>query len=96
MHRVESADDQNLPVCAHGCLLNPTSISGPVIQYDVMSSSWPADAVKSLKERVSLSNTLVASQNISTGALPSRRFRPIGDAPVSQRNTQAQGSGSGA
>jgi hypothetical protein len=41
-----------------------------------------------VERRVSLSNALVASQNTTIGALPRLSpFRPIGGAPVSQRNT---------
>ena len=52
-HRVEPADDQNLPVCANAAMSSqrPLSLS-PIIQYDVGPSSWPADAVKSLNEGV--------------------------------------------
>jgi hypothetical protein len=54
--------------------------------------------VKSLKERVSLSNALVASQNTSTGALP--RFSPVQAdrrrSGVTEKYSQGQGSESGA
>ena len=100
MHRVEPADDQNLPVCAQGChvIAAPPLSPNQSFSTTLCPSSWPADAVKSLKERVSLSNTLVASQNTSTGALP--RFSPVQAdrrrSGVTEKYSQAQGSGSGA
>src|SRR4029078_2342476 len=53
-HRVESADDQKLPVCSQGrhVIAAPRRLKHQSSSTTWVPSSWPADAVKSLKEGV--------------------------------------------